>query len=194
MSRFNILFFITLGFLSVACKPSRNKSVEDIRRIETTLYSPQATSFSEEKADSLISLYDGFIKAFSDDSLSPLFLFKSANLAMNSGDGKGAISRFDQFIQAYPGNQKAALCMFFKGYIYENLMKDLEKAKEAYLLFMEKYPDHELVKDARMSIQNLGKTPEQIVREFEAIRKYDSVRKADSIANLSRLKGRKPKS
>jgi len=194
MRRIAILFIVVLALSLAGCSPSRDKSAENIKKLETALYSPQATSFSKVKADSLMNLYDGFVKAFPDDSLAPAFLFKSANLAMNAGDGKGAITRFDQFIQAYPANQKAALCLFFKGYVYENLMRDLVKAKEAYLSFIEKFPDHELVKDARMSVQNLGKTPEQMIREFEAMRKYDSVRKADSLANLSKSMKRKGKS
>jgi outer membrane protein assembly factor BamD (BamD/ComL family) len=188
LKRIGLILFVIQMMIFTGCKPSRDKSMQEIQSLESDLYSPTAVTFDKERADKLLQRYDKFIKDFPADTLVPVYLFKSANLEMNGTNAEGAVSRFDQLIREYPSNPKAATSMFFKGYIYENMLKDLDKAKEAYLLFIEKYPDHELVKDARMSIQNLGKTPEQMVREFEMMQKYDSVRKADSIANLKQKK------
>jgi hypothetical protein len=84
--------------------------------------------------------------------------------------------------------------LFLKGFVYENYLKNMDLAKKNYLLYIEKYPEGDYVKDARMSINNLGKTPDQMIMEFEAIQRYDSVRKADSVANLKAKKSRKAKS
>jgi len=186
----------TLVFLIVAivvftvtgCKPSREKSVTEIKNMEKHLFSPDAVSFDKVKADSLINLYTDFIKRHSSDSLTPGYIFKAASLAMNTGDGNKAISLFDQYMNDYPDGNKAALCMFFKGYIYENMLRNLEKAKETYLQFIERYPENDFVKDAQMAIQNLGKTPEQIVRELEAKKQADSVQMADAQAKSKKLK------
>ena len=83
--------------------------------------------------------------------------------------------------------------MFFKAYIYENQIKNLEKAKEIYLQFIEKYPNDDFAKDAKIALQNLGKSPEQMVREFEERRKADSARIADSLAALKPVKHSKRK-
>jgi outer membrane protein assembly factor BamD (BamD/ComL family) len=112
---------------------------------------------------------------------------------MNMGDGTKAIELFDQFIVKYPDNPKAPVCMFFKGYIYENQIKNLDKAKEIYLQFIEKYPNNEFTKDARIALQNLGKSPEVMVQEFEERQKADSIRIADSLAALKPVKHTKKK-
>ncbi len=57
--------------------------------------------------------------------------------------------------------------MFLKGYVYENDLRDLETAKKIYEEFLVKYPDDEFADDAEISIKNLGKSPEELIKEFE---------------------------
>jgi outer membrane protein assembly factor BamD (BamD/ComL family) len=184
-----IVLIVISAFLA-GCKPSRDKSVIEIQNMEKRLFTQQPFTFDKVKGDSLLKKYDDFITRFPNDSLSPVFLFKAANVAITEGDGNKAISLLDQFIKKYPDHPKVPVCYFFKGYVCENILKNLETAKENYLLYMEKFPDDVFVKDARMAIKNLGKTPEQMIREFEAMQKLDSVRKADSLANLKLKKRR----
>jgi outer membrane protein assembly factor BamD (BamD/ComL family) len=190
MKRNILITVILLSAFFVGCKPSRDKSVSEIQKFEKSLYSQQTFTFNKPKGDSLLQMYDDFITRFPADSLAPKFLFKAANLAITEGDGNKALSLLDQFIQKYPDNPKTPVCAFFKGYVYENVLKNMDLAKENYLLYIEKYPDDAFVKDAHMAIKNLGKTPEQMIKEFEAMQKFDSVRKADSLANLKLKKSR----
>ena len=193
MKRNNILILIIPVMLFAGCKPSRNKSAEQIKSLETALYSPKSTSFDKGKADSLMTIYETFVNRFPDDSLSPGYTFKAANIAMNINEGTKAITLFDQYINKYPDKPKAEVCLFFKGYVYENVLRDLDKAKETYLVFIEKYPKSQFTDDAQMALQNLGKSPEEMFREFEVKRKADSTRVSDSIAALSGKKSRKKK-
>jgi len=183
---------LVLAVLS-GCSPSREKSVRTITSLETRLFSPAATGFDKVKADSLLSAYESFRKHFPEDSLTLNFTFKAANLCMNMGDGTKAIELFDKFIGKYPDNPKSAVSMFFKAYIYENQIKNLDKAKEIYLQFIEKYPNSDFTNDARIALQNLGKSPEQMIREFEERRKADSIRVADSLTALKPVKHPKRK-
>lgn len=155
------------------------------------MYSQGNIPFNKAKSDSLIELYTEFVKRFPGDTIAPLYLFRAASLSMNAGDGNKAISLLDQFTTGYPDHPKVAVCTFFKGYVYENILKNLDKAKESYLFYIEKYPNDAFVKDAQSALKYLGKTPDQMIREFEAMRKADSIKKADSIANLA-SKRKKP--
>jgi hypothetical protein len=56
--------------------------------------------------------------------------------------------------------------------VYENSLQDYGKAKTVYTEFIRKYPESELVEDARISIRNLGKSPEEIL---ESLLKKDSI-------------------
>ena len=176
----------------ISCGPSREKTVNQIQTFEKSLFAPEAVSFNKQKADSLLSLYEVFIKENPKDSLAPGFLFKAANIAMNSGDGPRALNFFEQYIQNYPDKPKASLCLFFKAFIYENLMQNLDKARETYLLFIEKHPSDDFTKDAKMALVNLGKSPDLLIREFEAKKRADSLRIADSLAKITKpIKHRK---
>ena len=183
---------IALAVLS-GCSPSREKSVKTITSLETRLFAPAAMGFDLVKADSLLSAYESFMKHFPEDSLTMKITFKAANLSMNMGDGTKAIELFDKFIEKYPDDPKAAVSMFFKAYIYENQIKNLDKAKEIYLQFIEKYPNSDFTNDARIALKNLGKSPEQMIREFDEQRKADSIRIADSLTALKPVKHQKKK-
>ncbi|MDP1623619.1 MAG: tetratricopeptide repeat protein [Bacteroidales bacterium] len=190
MKKANLIVFSGIMMMMVSCGPSREKAVQKIQTMETSLFSPEAVSFNKQKADSLLSMYEGFIKDHPGDSLSPGYLFKAANIVMNSGDGSRALSLFDKYLQEYPDKPKASISLFFKAFIYENIMHDLDKARETYLLFIEKYPSDDFVNDAQLAIVNLGKTPDMLIREFEAKNRADSLRTADSIATHRKPKKR----
>ena len=183
-----ICFFLLFGIfgLMAGCSPSREKTVNTIHGLEKRLYAPESTSFDKVKADSLMVMYKNFIEKNPKDSMSPGYLFKAANVAMNMGDGNKAILLFDQYLQNYPEQKKAPLCLFFKGFVCENVLHNLDKARETYLLFLEKYPSNDFTKDAKMALLNLGKTPEMLVKEFEAQRKADSIRVADSLSKIKK--------
>lgn len=172
----------------ISCGPSRDKVISQIQTLEKSLFSPDAVSFNKEKADSLLALYEVFIKENPKDSLSPGYLFKAANIVMNSGNGARALSLFDQYVKDYPDKPKASLCLFFKAFVYENIMQDMDKARETYLLFIEKYPSDDFTKDAKMALMNLGKTPDMLVREFETKKRADSTRVADSMTAAKKSK------
>jgi outer membrane protein assembly factor BamD (BamD/ComL family) len=169
-----LLILIAIVGVFTSCQPSREKLHGRITAMENRLFAPSAQAISKESADSLIGEYELFVKDYPKDSLSPAYLFKAAGMSMNTGDGAGAITYFDRVVNEYPSHPKASLALFFKGYVQENILRNLGQAKETYLLFLEKYPDNEFADDAKASIENLGKTPEQMIREFEAKNKADS--------------------
>ena len=51
------------------------------------------------------------------------------------------------------------------GFILANDLEDLDEAKSTYELYLEKYPNGQLADDARVELENLGKSPEEILLE-----------------------------
>ena len=177
LSVINYILLFMFSFLALSCSPSREKRLESIQSLEGRMYGSEIFAFDKFKADSLIDAYTSFTDHFPKDSLAPVFLFKAANMAITEEDGNKAVALFDRIYQEYPDHPKSALAVFFKGYVYENLIRNLYKAKEIYLQFIEKYPESDFADDAQMALQNLGKTPEQMIKEFEERRKADSLSK-----------------
>lgn len=167
MKKLTYIMLLALSGLIPACGPSKKQTEERIASMEERLFSTE-TGFSRTSADSLIRMYKDFAAACPNDSLAPVYLFKAASMTMNLQNGPDAIELFDQVRQTYPGFEKAPLCLFFTAYVQENVMGNIDNARKSYQLFIETYPDHDFADDAQASINNLGKTPEQMIREFEA--------------------------
>ena len=161
-----VIIFIAIFLIAGCNQPSQNNLREQIQRLDAALYSSNVAAFDKQKADSLLKSYDQFIKDFPNDSLASGYLFKSANLALTCGDGNGAITRFDQFIQKYPDHPKCPVCLFFKAFVYENTLKNLDKSKEIYLLFIEKYPKNSGVAHETFSSTCESMSLEKVVLRF----------------------------
>ena len=120
---------ILMSAYFTGCKPSRDKSVLEIKKLEASLYSKQAMTFNKVKGDSLLKMFDDFITRFPADSLSPVYLFKAANLTITEGDGNRSLALLDQFVRNFPDHPKVPVCLFLKGFVYENILKNLDLAK-----------------------------------------------------------------
>ncbi|HOX78260.1 MAG TPA: tetratricopeptide repeat protein [Bacteroidales bacterium] len=115
----------------------------------------------------LIRSYLDFAESHKDDPSSPEFLYKAADLSLNTGQSKQSLDLYNRIIYQYPNFEKVPECLFLVGYIYENYFQELGKAKSVYEAFLAKYPEHDFADDARVSIENLGKSPEELIRYFE---------------------------
>lgn len=165
--------WIVLGILLVlylgGCnsKSQRDLDLEKIKKLEDQVFSPKIAKLDTKLASDLINLYDSFTKTYTTDSLSSNYLFKAGEVAMSLNLGNKAIEFFTKFGKQYPNNKKAPYSLFLQAFVFETQMKNLPAAKQKYAEFIDKYPKHELVKDAIASIELLGKSPEEIIKSFE---------------------------
>ena len=150
-----------------ACTSAIEKDADKIKTAEDELYAADDGFIDKAKALELVDLYIHYADSYPQDSMAVEYLFKGAEFCLNLGEGLRAIGYYDRVINDYPDFRKAPECLFLKGYIFENYLGDLENAKKIYTEFIERYPDNEFADDAEVSIQNLGKTPEELIREFE---------------------------
>ena len=168
MKKYSLLVF-SLGLI-ILFSCSRSNKYAEIQKLESELYSENFVFDAEgkAKASTLVQAYLTFTEEHPQDTAAPIYLFKAADLSMNLGDASRAINLYNKVIYAYPDFEKNPQCLFLMAFIYENYLQNYGKAKEVYELFLQKYPDHEFADDAQMSLQNLGKSPEELIREFEA--------------------------
>jgi len=160
------LLLITAVLFNACSSPKADKSAE-IKTMEDELFSDESKMINRTQADELIALYVGYADEFPEDTDTPEYLFKAGDMAMNLNMPRKAIEVFDRILTNYPDFEKTPQCLFLKGYVYENNLGDLNAAKSIYEDFLVKYPDDEFADDAEVSIKNLGKTPEELIKEFE---------------------------
>ena len=153
--------------MMLSCGPGKDELNADIQKLEKEVFAPNSFVPDKQKATELIALYEKYAEKFPKDSVSGLYLYKGGKMAMSVNDGEKAISLFDKVTRLFPGVSVAPECVFLTAFVYENNLRNITKARDTYKDFLQKYPSHDLADDARLSLDNLGKTPEQIVKEFE---------------------------
>ncbi|MBN3034849.1 MAG: tetratricopeptide repeat protein [Bacteroidales bacterium] len=154
-------------FLIMGCSAEKRDHQRQIDDLEGTLYDESTGRFNMSSAQELIASYLNYAEMYPDDSLAPEYLFKAGDMCMNLGKPQKAIETFDRILASYPGYEKTPQSLFLKGYVLENHLNDLENARRIYEEFLERFPDDDFADDAEACIRNLGKSPEELIREFE---------------------------
>ncbi len=106
-----------------------------------------------------------------NDKKSPEYLYKASEVARSLTTYRKSLSLFDWIIEQYPDYEKTPTCLFLKGFVIENELKNEELARASYELFLEKYPTNELADDVKFLLENLGKTDEEMLKMIEENRK-----------------------
>ncbi|MBL4655217.1 MAG: hypothetical protein JKY33_05285 [Bacteroidia bacterium] len=168
-----IYIIISLCFLVIftGCSPGDIQRIEEIEVLEDQLYSKSA-KFDKNIANDLLVKYEEFITNHKEHEKAQGYLYSAAETANSLMQFKKAINLYGTYSKRYADDSRAASCVFIQGFIYENHIGDLGMAEKHYKMFLEKYPDHDLAKDAKFSIDNLGKPVEELLKQFEA--KQDS--------------------
>lgn len=178
LSALKISCFSFLCLLLVSCASEQERAEKAIAAKEKELIGDSTMALDFSKARDMLKLYADYIKKYPDAPLSENYLFKAAEISMGMMQSNVAIKYFGQFYEKYPQSEKAPYSLFMQGFVYETQLKDLEKAKWYYEKFISEFPEHQLVSDARFSIEHLGKSEEELIREFEAMLKRDSAAEA----------------
>lgn len=166
LKKLAVLTIISVVFYACSSSPE-DKAKSKITELENNLFSSEDMVVNRKQASELVNEYIAFADEFPDDTLSPEYIFKAADICMNILNPSKAVWFFDRIIREYPDYRKVPESMFLKAYVYDNNMQSYDLARKLYTEFIEKYPDNEFADDAKVSIQNLGKTPEQIIMEIE---------------------------
>lgn len=132
---------------------------------------PDKIGINENAARNYVDACETFAMILPDHEDTPTLLFKAAELAKTVRTFPKTMSLYDWIIEKYPNYENAGLSMFLKAFIMENEFKRFDEAKEVYLAFIAKYPDHKFVDDAQFSLENIGKSGEEIMQIIEARRK-----------------------
>ncbi len=145
------------NWLDSALQYSRNSMVDANQQ----LVNPDA-------ALELTDRIEGYVLALgsTNDQRKAELQFEAANANRAIGNFARAISFYNLVAQNSADLQKAANSQFMIAFVFENDMNRLEQAREAYQVFLKKYPKSEMADDAKIALANLGKTPEQLLESL----------------------------
>ncbi|MGI6320925.1 MAG: tetratricopeptide repeat protein [Bacteroidales bacterium] len=170
-----ILILIPLMAISLLSCNSKSKQIKVITEAEKDVYNPNLKSIDIGDAEFLVGKYIEFADNYPDDELSPNYLFNAGEILMNINRGQQAVETFNRIIKNYEDFEKLPETYFLSGFTYENILFNIRQAERTYKTLMEQFPDHELAKEAKYCIDNIGKSPEELIQEFEQRAREDSL-------------------
>lgn len=169
----NIFTIALLASVLTACNTgsTADKSAELTQKLtELDKAMGGANVTDKAKANEFIKTSEelaGLVEKTNQDQYVDLLL-KSAGLAKTIEDPKKAIELYEKVANGLPNHPKAPTALFMIGFVYENDLNDLAKAKTTYESFLQKYPnDPDFSDDAQTALTMLGRSPEEIIKEFE---------------------------
>ena len=157
---------ITLIIISLMLNFCSGKSDAD-------MFEDASKLLTEKKYSEAVVVYEQILDEFPKGEKASLALFEMAklyqgqvvkNLNPNESLLK-SVSLYKKIFTDYPKSEKAESALFMASFILANDVKDYKAAKESYELYLETYPTGSLAKDAKIELENLGKTPEEILRD-----------------------------
>lgn len=164
-----ILLYIFIGSIIIVASCGNNKKqvLEKIYTLEKNIMNDSTKAIDESKANAMTDAYMEYATKFPEDSLCPEFLFKAAQLQISLAAYNKAIENLDLIISKYSTFHKLAHAMFMKAFVLDYHIKDTFRALKAYQEFIARFPEHEFADDAQISITMLGKSDDEIIKEFE---------------------------
>jgi len=162
-----IIFVLLVALIGFSCTNQRQQKIDLINAAENELMTSATEPIDNAKAAELASLYAQFVTEFPKDSISDKLLFKEAEILMNINRPKEAVAVIDSLIANYSESRLLPQAMHLKGFIYDDKIHSPEMAKISFEALIKRFPEHELSKNAADYIKILGKTPEEVIKEFE---------------------------
>jgi tetratricopeptide (TPR) repeat protein len=163
-----ITFIILVTVVLFSCS-NKKEEKEKLRLKIGALEEKYAESVENQKIDpvlvrDLANEYANYSRLFPRDTNAPGMIYKAGVINLKYiGDYKEAINLFIRLKEKYPKFKDTPMALYTAAYIYNDLLRDAENAKECYELLIKDYPDHYLTKEAKILIQFVGKSDEQLL-------------------------------
>lgn len=170
MNRVAPLFFMMI-FMVVwtgCSKPPANEVLKKAQESEElsrrTLDTMRVKPDPKEFFRPVIAGFSALVDRYESTPEAEVALFRRAAILNNdTKEHDRAVEDYKLYAERYPEGEKTPLVMFLVGYIYNNELHNLDSAGAAYKRFLQKYPDNEMAASAQFELNNLGKTPEELL-------------------------------
>ena len=166
MKRFGLSILMLFILVFSACTDQRQQKIDLITGEEKQYFEQMTQPISTETVDRLVQLYAAFAADYPNDSLTPIYLFKEADLLMNTSRGLEAIQVLDTLIEKYDDPVLIPQAMHMKAFIYDDKLHRYEMARICYEALITKYPEHELSKNAEQYLPLIGLSDEELTKFF----------------------------
>lgn len=128
----------------------------------------KANNLQKDVAERAINTFNLYASECGNDSLAPVYLLKAGQVAQSIGNYKQAEILLKKCSESFPNFRNRGAVLFVLAQLYDDatMLNNEAEAKKIYEDIIKTYPKSAWERDAKASIQNLGKTDEQLIQEF----------------------------
>ena len=151
------------------CQNQSDKvTMKDVQRAEKKLFNADQTT-NPEAVMGAIETFRDYANQNPEDPQSPDYLFKALEVSVNTKqDAPTSIVLCEKLLKSFPEYDKDPVALFMvASFVYEDQLRDTALAHGTYQRIIKNYPDSPFAKDAAIAIQQLGMTPDELVKQFE---------------------------
>jgi len=171
---YKLLFVFLLPVCLFSCTGNSGKDNSEKERLlgqikesEKVMYDDTLSDVNVSVANNAIMLYSRYANEFPDDTTSAEYIFRAGELCKALKKGKMALNYYEKIENEYPSYGKMQLVIFMQGFVNETILGDFEKAKYHYERYIAKYPKSPMSTSLKTVIENLGKSDEELMKEFK---------------------------
>ena len=125
------------------------------------------TGFDLQKVAEYARESEMYMSTFGD-SLAAEYVFNAADIYRGMGNFDKALEMWYLVYKPYEQEHpKAPHALFQCGFLYDSILERKDLARNLYKRFLRKYPDHNLANDVKSLLENLDKSPEDLIKEFQ---------------------------
>ncbi|MEP7321451.1 MAG: tetratricopeptide repeat protein [Saprospiraceae bacterium] len=139
-----------------------------ILQLASKTYDDSLHQFNEAAATQYVDATEAYVLINPTDPESPDLLNKAAGEARSLKTYNKAVSLFDWVIEKYPDSKFAPQALFLKAFTFDNELHDLENARFYYQEFIKRYPTHDFANDAKVLMENLGKSDQEFLKSIQS--------------------------
>jgi TolA-binding protein len=147
----------------------KSKSLDDqIQDAKTALFSDTTqVRVDPRKAKTLVDLYRLYTNILPDSPNTPTYLYETYDIANSVRMYRDAAQASEKLYTKYPDFEKSSTAMFLTAFIYENNLRNLDKAEAIYKAFLAKYPNDDFANDAQVALDNLGTPADEMLKNIQ---------------------------
>ncbi|MES2568266.1 MAG: hypothetical protein V4565_15440 [Bacteroidota bacterium] len=142
------------------------KRFNEAKRLDNILL--KATVVNKDIADQAINAFYEYASNCKTDTLAPVFLVKAGQVAQSVRKFTQAQSFFKKCIDEFPKFKSRGAAVFLLAQLYDDptMLNNESEASTLYYQILREYPQTSYANDAKACIKNLGKSDEELVKEF----------------------------
>ncbi|GEM_PF-1548095 len=140
---------------------------QQLAQLGKELYDIESQQIDYKKVAAFIEISELYAALLPQDSLSPVLLLRAAEAARLVKQFDKAHVLYEWIVNRYPDHPKTADAVFMIAFTWDNDMGQYDSARVWYERFLHTYPTHGFADDAQILLQNLGKSPEELIKTLE---------------------------